>query len=192
MAGRARLQALKDELTKQARAYFDVDATDIAIGTNPEPSHLEYVCAQVESGTSTTKVATQLGNALGFDVSYERLMAYLRSEYGREAVDSELRQARSRASHCIAEQAVDLVDAPASDSVSVQRARNRASQRNWLAEKYNKSDYGQQKDVNVAISITSLHLDALRSRPNGVTGSVQQPSITAGGVQDAQVEVIEQ
>ncbi len=179
MAGRARTQALKAEIQRLTVDYFDIDPVDVAIGAQTVPSHLDYVCAMVESGTSTTKQATALSDSLGFPVTYERLLAYLREEHGRNEVESSLRAARLRASHCMAEEALDLVDAPQSDSVGVQRARNRAHSRHWLAERYNPEAFGQSKGVNVSISVTQLHLQALQAIPNTVTaasiGSAVQP-----------------
>lgn len=192
MAGRARTQALKAELQRLTIDYFDIDPVDVAIGSQTMPSHLDYVCAQVESGVSTTKQAENLKDALGFDVSYERLIAYLREEHGKEAVDAALRSARSRASHCLAESALDLVDAPQTDSVGVQRARNRAHSRHWLAERYNPEAFGQSKGVNVSISVTQLHLQALQATPNTVTGSItsaQQPLDTTRALP---IQVVEQ
>ncbi len=190
MAGRARFQALKDELQRLTVDYFDIDPVDVAIGSQAMPSHLDYVGAMVESGTSTTRQAEALGLSLGFPVSYERLLAYLREEYGRNEVDSALRSARSRASHCLAESALDLVDAPQSDSVGVQRARNRAHSRHWLAERYNPEAFGQSKGVNVSISVTQLHLAALQAIPNTVTSGIAESA--NNGILDPskQVQVI--
>lgn len=179
MAGRARRTALADELEKRTLDYFDVDPVDVAIGNTTQPTQLDYICARIESGTSTTKLAGELSAVLNFDVSYERLMAYLREEYGREHAESELRSARSRASHSLAEEALDLVDAPATDSVAVQRARNRAHSRYWLAERYNPERFGQSKQTNVSISLGVLHLDALRAHSQVVTGALQHGEIGA-------------
>ena len=191
MAGRARTQALKDELQRLTLDYFDIDPVNVAIGAQSMPSHLDYICANVESGISTTKQAASLAATHGFHISYERLMAYLREEHGREAVESSLREARSRASHCIAEEALGIVDAPADDSVSVQRARNRAHSRYWLAERYNGKDYGGNKGVNVAVSITSLHLSALQSVTNIVTDGAQAASIGSGDTRALPIQVVE-
>lgn len=191
MAGRARTTALKDELQRLTVDYFDIDPVDVAIGAQSMPSHLDYICAKIESGTSLTRQATALGESLGFDVSYERIMAYLREDHGKEAVASALREARSRASHCKAEEAQDIVDEPATDSVGVQRARNRAHSRQWLAARYNPQEFGQEKSVNVAVSITSLHLAALQSVTNIVTDGAQQPSIGSGEVRALPTQVVD-
>ncbi len=168
MAGRARTQALADELESRTREYFDIDPVEVAVGTQTVPSHLEYVCAAVESGTTTKQLCREMSETLGYELTYERLTRYLRDRWNDapQALD----EARVRASHCMAEQALELVDAPAYDSVSVQQARNRANQRNWLAERYNPRAFGQSKGVNVSISVTQLHLQALQAIPNTVTG----------------------
>lgn len=177
MAGRARLNALRDELEKRTRDYFDVDPVNIAMGTEHVPSHLDYVCARIESGTTAKTLAKELSDPLGYELTYERLARYLRDTFGPERVANALDEARIRASHCYAEEALEIVDAPAYDSVTVQQARARANQRNWMAERYNPSRFGGQKGVSVNVSIGSLHLDALRSRPAEVTG---MPASTGG------------
>lgn len=169
MAGRARLQALKDELDSRTLQWFDIDETEIAIGSATRPSHLEYVCARVEDGTTTKALCKEISETLGYDLTYDRLMRYLRDSFGTEMAAQELDAARIRASHCMAEQALEIVDAPAFDSVTVQQARARANQRNWLAERYNPQRFGQSKQTSVSISVTSLHLDALRSTATQVT-----------------------
>ena len=172
MAGRARLAALAELLDSHTLEYFDIDPVDIAIGTATTPTHLTFVCARIESGTTAKQLAKELSEPLGYELTYERLARYLRERFGQEMVSASLDEARQRASHCYAEEALEIVDAPAYDSVTVQQARARAAQRNWLAERYNRKAFGQSKDVSVNVTVTSLHLDALRSRQVEVTGSV--------------------
>jgi hypothetical protein len=47
----------------------------------------------------------------------------------------------------------------------------RARTRQWTAERWNPTQYGQSKGVNVAISVTQLHLGALQHPSNTVTSS---------------------
>lgn len=192
MAGRARLQALKDELDKRVAVTFDTDDADAWKGDAP-PSHLDYVCAWYESGKTGKALAADLQQKLKHDVTYESLMRYLRNSFGNEATESALSEARVRASHSLAEASMQIVDdADETSKSGVAKAMARARTRQWMAERYNPSTFGQKQQTNVAISITGLHLDALRARPNTVTGGSSAPSITDGSVQDAQVEVIEQ
>ena len=79
----------------------------------------------------------------------------------------------------MAEEALSIVDAPADTNVEVSRASSRAKSRMWMAEKWNRQDYGQDKGVTLNISTGSLHLDALRAFPAKVTGSAQELPNTA-------------
>lgn len=191
MAGRARLQALKDELDHRSKDYFDVDEVDIKVNNAQTPTHLEYVCARVEDGTTTKALCKEISATIGYELTYDRLMRYLRDAFGPELAAQELDSARVRASHCMAEQALEIVDAPAYDSVTVQQARARANQRNWMAERYNPSRFGQQKGVSVNVSIGSLHLDALRSRQAKVTVASQAQLSSGGGVEMTQAQVVD-
>lgn len=172
MAGRARSKALRECLDSRAADYFDADDT-------PHTS-LDYVCDWVESGKTLKELAADLTTELEHDVPYARLIATLREQYGETTVEERLEASRVRASHPMAEEALSLVDAPADSNVDVSRAASRARTRQWLAEKWNRKAYGQDKGVSVSVSIGSLHLDALRSMPARpaamaeiVTGSTQ-------------------
>lgn len=191
MAGRARLQALKDELDQRVRRTFDTDDSEAWKGNAP-PSHLDYVCAWYESGKTGKALALDLATKLKLDVTYESLMRYLRNAFGDAATEQALSSARVRASHCMAEEAIEIVDdADETTKAGVSKALARARSRQWMAERYNPSTFGQSKGVNVAISLPGLYLDALKARPNTVTGGVQQPALPSGDTVDAVVEVIE-
>jgi hypothetical protein len=178
MAGRARTHALRDELVKRARAEFDTDTLE------PDPSTLDYVCARIESGQTTKALAADITKSLPFECDYAMLMRHLRAEHGPDCDDA-IDEARTRASHCLAEESLELVDACADTSVEVNRANSRSRSRQWLAQAWNPSKYGQQKGVSVNVSIGSLHLDALRAVPARataiVTGSPEQHALPAGG-----------
>lgn len=177
MAGRARAKALADRLASLAMAYLETEPDETP------PTSLDYVCARIESGTTAKAIAQELSEREGFPVDYAMLLRHLRAEHGDAATDDALDAARVRASHSFAEHALQLVDEPAYDSVQVSRAAARARQRNWMAERYNPSKYGQSKGVSLSISVGSLHLDALRAVPARVativTGTTQ-PALQSG------------
>lgn len=164
MAGRARFHALKAELERRTRDIFEDDA---------DKNHLDYVCERVENATTTKAVAAELSVSLGHEVTFARMMAYLRECFGDAETDQRIASARTRASHLLPEEGKELVDAAGLTPAEVAKAGQQARQRNWMAERYNPQAYGQSKGVSVSISIGSLHLDALRAAPRIVTGAVQ-------------------
>ncbi len=165
MAGKRLAIDLADLLQRRANDYFERDAVDLAIGTDQPAALLDYVTARVESGTTLKQLATALQQSLQRELTYHQLTHFLRSRYGQDRYDNALALARLRASHWMAEDALDVVDKPAYDSVTVQQARGKASQRNWLASRYNPEQYGQQRtgaNVSVQLNVSTLHLEALQ------------------------------
>ena len=184
MAGRARAKALAEALQARTTEYFEAD---------PTQTTLDYVADWVESGNTLKELAASLSTALEHEVTYARLMACLTEQHGAGPVEARLKASRARASHSMAEQAIQLVDAPADSNVDVSRAASRARTRQWLAEKWNRAEYGQQRDVSVSISVGSLHLDALRAPTARATAIVTPspvpalPSTALGDEEIAQV-----
>lgn len=190
MAGRARTKALTELLATRSRLAFDVPEDQ------PAPSALTYVVSRIESGQTAKALCADLTNSLPFECDYGMLMRFLRAEHGgtndeaESAIDSALRSARARASHCLAEESIEIVDEPAETMMDVSRAASRSRARQWAAQAWNKEDYGQQKGVSVTVTVGSLHLAALQAPPARataiVTGSQQQltdgePEVTIGG-----------
>lgn len=169
MAGRARTHALAEALAERTKDYFEL--TEIL--TEDTHSTLDYVADWIESGNTLKELSAELTVELGHEVTYARLMAVLRETHGADGTDQRLSASRARASHSLAETALELVDASAETQVDVSRAASRAKTRQWMAERYNPREYGQQKGVSVSLSIGSLHLDALRAVSPIVTGSAQ-------------------
>lgn len=166
MAGRARHNALKAELERRTRDLFDDD---------PNASHLDFVCEWIECGQTGRELAASI--QIGHEVTYARLLAYLRECFGEQLTEERLDASRLRASHQMAEMALELVDATAYTAVDVARAASRARTRQWLAERWNPQQYGQQKGVNVTLNVATIHLDALRT----VTGA-SNPQLGSGTV----------
>ncbi len=190
MAGQPKRRAMIEQLEIRSADYFDVDPIDIAIGKAEPPTTLDYVAAWIEDGRTLKELAFEIGTTLGYEVGRERIAAYLRSEYAN--AETALANARARASHSMAEDAIGIVDAPADSTVEVSRNAARARARQWIAERYNPKDFGSQKGVNVAVSITSLHLAALQATGQIVTsasiGSAEPSRLPSG----QPVQVVEQ
>lgn len=190
MAGYARRDAISSELARRTSQTFMVEADDEAIATT-----LDYVCMWLENGQTLKALAAELQAKLHLEVSPGLLQRTLDRQYGQDNVAAALSSARVRASHNYAEQAIELVDAPAETQVEVSRAASRARSRQWLAERYNPREYGGKQEATVTINIGSMHLAALQhARPNmpmlqpstgASIGVLASSSVTL--VEDAQV-----
>jgi hypothetical protein len=168
MAGRARYIALTDELNRRVADTFDPEPAD-----QHQPNALDYVCHWMESGKTAKGLAADLSAKLAFDVDYAMLLRYLRNTFGEGATESAMDVSRARASHSLAEDALELIDAADKDSSSaVSKASSQARSRQWMAERYNPSRFGQKTQQTVSISIGALHLEALKAHPKNVTGGV--------------------
>lgn len=158
MAGRARFQALKEELSQRTAQTFLLDA-------DPEAkTHLDYVCDWLEDGRTMKQLAQDLTDTLGFELSATRLKAYLLEAFGDQTHDR-LDQARKGAADAYAETAIAIADEDAETTVAVSRNASRMRSRQWLAERYNPQRYGQAKGLSLTINTGQLHLEALRIRP---------------------------
>lgn len=186
MAGRARTRALQEELQRRAVLV-------LSQGEDHAPTMLDYVADRIESGETIKELALDLTDTLGDVVTYARIMAVLRAEHGDDAVEARLDASRKRASHCLAEDALAIVDQEVDSNVDVARAASRARTRQWLAEKWNRQQYGQDKGVSLHITTGSLHLDALRAAPASLPAvTTPAPSVTlTPTTEDAQDVVIQ-
>lgn len=144
------------ELERRTREYFEVEA-----GAPSDHSHLDYVVAWVEGGNTMRALVDAMGVDLGHEVSPALLSVYLYSNF-RES-EARLKQARARGAHSMLDDSISIVDEPQFDNVGVARAASRARTRVQVAERWNRAELGNQQQTNVAISITGLHIDALRA-----------------------------
>lgn len=158
MAGHSRREAIYAELERRMRETFGSD-DDAEV----QPSTLDYVCNWLENAKTLKSLAGELEAKLHVEVSPAMLQRTLNARHGEENVSRAFDSARSQASHQYAEDALAIVDERADTNVEVSRAASRARSRQWLAEKYNARQFGSSKDVTVAISIGSLHLEALQA-----------------------------
>jgi len=72
-------------------------------------------------------------------------------------------KARTDSADALAEDAMEILDAHADDSVDVQRANNRASHRRWLAGLRDRAGFGTKAEVGTQqLNIGELHLHALQ------------------------------
>lgn len=158
MAGLARTNAVTAWLEAQARDLFELSTAERA-------DHLAFVAHVIENGVTLKALAAKIESELLFEVSASTLRRHLARKHGEAETDAALDAARARASHTLADESLEIVDAPAYTPQEVSRAASRARSRQWLAERYNPAKYGAAKAPTLSISIGSLHIDALRQTP---------------------------
>lgn len=163
MAGQPKRRAMREELERLTRDYFEGD---------PVPTVLNYVTCRLEDGVTIADLAAEISTTLGYDIPRQWVSAYI---HDFETAAESVRTARARASHSWAEKAVGAVNAPVTDSVGVSRANNQARTYLRIAEAYDTGSFSQSKGVNVSISVGSLHLAALQHPSNTVTSGMNTP-----------------
>ena len=111
------------------------------------------------------------------------------------------KQHRAQAAHVLAEDALEILDEASPASISVDRERARTRQ--WLAERYNRAEFGDNsKQANVTLNVGQLFLDAMRApraadparlpERERLLTSENPASDPAGDIVDAEVVEIEE
>ena len=132
-----------------------------------EASHLDFAELWVASGRTIQDLANVLTQRLfpaaegqpPADVIYREALSKYLSSLERAATEGTLARARARGAHALAEASVSLADTATKDTASAVGVQVRSRQ--WLAERWNAAEFGQQK-VGVSVNIGTLMLDALR------------------------------
>ena len=109
---------------------------------------------EVETMLSEGRTQAEVYRAL--NISKMSWYDWLASPEGRDV----LARARTRATDRMAEEALTIADEAAPEDAQV--ARLRIDTRKWLASKWNRSLYGDDRAPLVNISIDGLHMDSLR------------------------------
>jgi len=105
---------------------------------------------RIAGGEPIKAVAESIG------VSRQLLSGFLNSEQNRDG----LRAAREQAAHVFAEEALTISDAATPQDVQV--AKLRVDTRRWIASKWGRALYGDDRNPLVNINVAQLHLDSLR------------------------------
>jgi hypothetical protein len=188
MAGRPRRQAMIYELEKRTRDEFD---------DQPDADALDYVTYRIAAGDTLKDIAdsvaraTKPQDATDWSVSGEMVRRYLESLHGADTTETRLSQARARSSYSLSDEAKSIADDVNEDPAAVAKARLRVQQRQWSAERFNAAAFGSKSTQNVSISVTALHLDALRAVPKEVTGSGMQTPGPGPVCQHANAQVVD-
>jgi DNA-directed RNA polymerase subunit F len=117
-----------------------------------EPELVEQIIEMAEAGVQLSKICYATG------ISKRALYDW--QDSSPEHADLFTR-ARVRAAHDLVEETLEIADN--ADPEYVQKAKLMVTTRQWTAERWNRKDYGQAK-AEVAISISGLHIEALKRR----------------------------
>ena len=115
----------------------------------------EYIFDRLSSGTTLTAMAKE------FECSREYLRNSLHTvpEY-KTAMDN----AKLTAADALVEEGLEMVDAldGGSSTQEIAATREKVQWRKFMAGSYNQERYGNRPQTNVTISVSDMHLDALR------------------------------
>jgi hypothetical protein len=115
----------------------------------------EYIFDRLSSGTTLTAMAKE------FECSREYLRNSLHTvpEY-----KTALENAKLTAADALVEQGLEMVDAldGGSSTQEIAATREKVQWRKFMAGSYNQERYGNRPQTNVTISVSDMHLDALR------------------------------
>ena len=135
MAGRALRKRILEDIRKQGGA--------------------EYIFNQVASG----KTMTQLAAGYGCSRQYFSTSINEIPEYNLAVV-----KAKQEAADALVEEGLEMVDAldGGSTTSEISATREKVQWRKFMAGSYNQERYGNRPQTNVTISVSDMHLDALR------------------------------
>lgn len=131
---------------------------------------IDYVCERTAQGVTLRQIARDIGPNIGHpDFGPGTLSSWVNTtENGKQKIAA----ARALAADSLVEEAGEILDDLAGTEMTreeVALAKTRADHRTWLASKWNRPVYGaDQAQVNVALNLPGLHLEALRLRAQSV------------------------
>lgn len=146
MAGRAKRRAVLADFARRAR--------EREIGETA----LDYIADQLGSGETFRAICKTAKPALTEDTI--RLTLY--EEFGDDVVKQRLMEARRRGGHSLGEKGLEVAEA-VSDKDGAIRARVEVGQLNWLAQRWNREELGEQRQSQgptVNLNFGSLLLQA--------------------------------
>lgn len=186
VAGSPRKRAMITMLTKLA-----VD--ELGEGAMP----LEYALGWIASGKSINSLAASLEALSGYEISSAMLASYLHkqpvpdaaAEGAPASAKDAIARAREESAHIMAEQTVDIIDVTPLNTDAIARARLMISARQWLAGKWNRKAYGDDKQAPAQINIGSLHLAVLRAHSPG-TEAPKLPAPATQAIEGEDYDVV--
>ena len=137
---------------------------------------IEAVCERIGAGVPLTPIAETLG------VDTEALLIFVKLPGNAERYLA----ARSGRAEALAEQALEIVDAPSAGDVRIVKLR--VDTRKWLAAHLDPSRFGESRSVQVGVNVDAVHLDLLKR----MAGNTEKVDRDKGDPTDLDVSVWEQ
>lgn len=149
------------ERRRKVRALLLAEA---ARELGPNASALDYVVYRTENGATLRELAAEATAVLDFVVRSSFLReAALHSEQDVGAATERLTSARARGASELVEEAKELIDNVAPDRDAIAKAKAQSEVRTFIASRWDRPTWGEQKQQVTNVSIGSLHIEALRS-----------------------------
>ena len=127
---------------------------------------IEWFCNEIQSGVKVAAIARELSTSSG------QIYAWLKTD---EDYWPAMRDARANLAHTLVDEAIEIADKSKRADSGV--TRERVGMRKWMAERYNRKDYGQpDKQATVQVNIGQLHLRSMKKYRE---------------IEEAEIEVIE-
>src|SRR3954462_8484310 len=129
---------------------------DLAILKNLTVGDTDYIFDRLADGEMLYQIAE------GFRVGRAALYRWILADPSREA---RYKQCPEFSASTFAEQAVTIAhdESRATEEQAVQRDKLRIDTRRWIASRWDRNGYGEQRGAAVNISLGTLHIDALRA-----------------------------
>jgi len=151
MAGRPKERRLKAKLAEIAKRELGPNATSV-----------DWVAQKVADGVTIGKLAEYLADGMKEPVSRSFLSWHINN--ATPDAKERIRTARKEATHVWAEQALDIAERPATTTAEVQQARLQVDTRRWLAAIFNREEFSDKQQHEVALDLGALHIAAMRER----------------------------
>tara|TARA_R110000851_G_C12845906_1_gene542276 strand:- start:86 stop:586 length:501 start_codon:yes stop_codon:yes gene_type:complete len=123
----------------------------------------EYLFDELASGKTMTKLAE------GYGCSREY---FSKTVHGMPEYSAVIGKAKSAAADALVEEGLGMVDAldGASTTSEISATREKVQWRKFMAGSYNQERYGNRPQTSVTISVSDMHLDALRKVNSDLDG----------------------
>jgi hypothetical protein len=115
----------------------------------------EYLFDELASGKTMTKLAENYGCSREY---------FSKTIHGVPEYAAVIGKAKNAAADALVEEGLGMVDAldGASSTQEIAATREKVQWRKFMAGSYNQERYGNRPQTNVTISVSDMHLDALR------------------------------
>lgn len=179
MAGQPKKRAMITELERRTREEFGPLSTE---------THADYAALWLENGGTLLSLAQSISGALGLQVMYASLNRYLR-EIDAEW-ESAVQRARARGSYAMVDEAIGKADQQL-DKDDVPAAKLSVDTKLKVAAMFNRSAFGENKGVNVSISLGSQALDAFRRRSVATARVVPELAAPAEDAEVIEIQAVD-